>query len=493
MSNEPWEIPESWSWTRMGQVSVVIGGSTPSTADSANFENGTVPWITPADLSGYRDKFISTGKRSITERGLMSSGARMMPAGTVLFSSRAPIGYVAIAANALSTNQGFKSFVLDPALFPDYVYYYLQRGKELALELASGTTFAEISGKSAHEIPLPLPPLQEQHRIVAEIEKQFTRLDAAMAALERVRANIKRYRAATLAAACEGRLVPTEAELARAEEREYEDADRLLARLGARSNASQPVNTALRHPYELPIGWTWSTPLELCDGSRSITYGVIKLGDGIPGGVATLRSSDVRSLRLNLERVKTIDPAIAANYRRTFLRGGEVLITVRGTLGGVVVAPGSVAGFNVSREVAVLPARNASIAQTLATFIASPHLQRWIVANTKGITYRGLNIETLKVLPVPVPPLAEQHRIVGEVERRLSLADKLDAVASDALRRGAALRQSILKRAFAGELVPQDPNDAPASMLLERIRAERAARASNGARSKKLIRRKARA
>src|SRR5213593_4563319 len=107
-----WDIPTSWVWTCMRDVTDVIGGGTPRTSDSANFEGGDIPWITPADLSGYKSKFISRGARNITLKGLEESGARMMPSGTVLFSSRAPIGYVAIAAGPVSTNQGFKSFVL---------------------------------------------------------------------------------------------------------------------------------------------------------------------------------------------------------------------------------------------------------------------------------------------------------------------------------------------------------------------------------------------
>src|SRR5690606_35514368 len=117
--------------------------------DNANYDGGTIPWITPADLSGYTEKYIERGRRNITEKGLNGSSARLMPEGTVLFSSRAPIGYVAIARNPVSTNQGFKSFVPHDGVDPEYLYYYLKRAKELALKLASGTTFPEISGKNA--------------------------------------------------------------------------------------------------------------------------------------------------------------------------------------------------------------------------------------------------------------------------------------------------------------------------------------------------------
>ena len=227
----PWHIPPSWAWNTIGEVANVVGGSTPRTSEALYYDGGTIPWITPADLSNYKEKLISHGARDITLAGLNESGARLMPAGTVLFSSRAPIGYVAIASVPVSTNQGFKSFVLGGGLLPDYVYYYLKRAKELAVFLASGTTFKEISGKNAAKIPISIAPLPEQSRIVEAIETNLTKLDAVVAALERVQANLKRYRASVLKAAVGGRLVPTEAELARQEGRDYEPASVLLERI----------------------------------------------------------------------------------------------------------------------------------------------------------------------------------------------------------------------------------------------------------------------
>ena len=187
----PWEIPASWAWSQMGKIGGIVGGGTPKTTDPANFHDGNIPWITPADLSGYTGKFIGRGARNITEKGFKSSSTRFLPSGTVLFSSRAPIGYVAIASQPVTTNQGFKSFVLPKVIDSSYVYYYLLRSKELVEELGGGTTFKEISGARAARIPLVIAPLPEQHRIVAEIEKQLTRLDASVAALERVRANLE--------------------------------------------------------------------------------------------------------------------------------------------------------------------------------------------------------------------------------------------------------------------------------------------------------------
>ena len=190
-----WAIPDSWKWLEMADVATIVGGGTPKTFDPENFDGGEISWITPADLSAYTEKYIARGARNITEQGLKGSSARLLPINTVLFSSRAPIGYVAIASQPVTTNQGFKSFVLPKSIDPSFVYYYLKCAKEEIETLGGGTTFKEISGAVAAKIPLVLAPLAEQGRIVAEIETQFTRLDASVAALRRAQANLKRYRA----------------------------------------------------------------------------------------------------------------------------------------------------------------------------------------------------------------------------------------------------------------------------------------------------------
>lgn len=331
---------------------------------------------------------------------------------------------------------------------------------------ARGTAQRGIYLRTLADTPVQVAPLAEQKCIVAEIEKQFSRLDDAVANLKRVKADLKRYRAAVLKAAVEGRLVPTEAELARREGRTYETGKQLLARIlverraiwekgtpsGRKQKYVEPQPPDISNVPELPEGWKWATAEQLTDETRAITYGVIKLGPTVSGGVPVLRSSDVRHLALDLKNVKRISSGIAGQFKRTFLRGGEVLVTVRGTLGGVACVPNECSGFNISREVAMLALVDHTIAGVVAIFIGSAPLQRWLLLRTKGIAYTGINIETLKNFPIPVPPLAEQRRIVVEVERRLSMADEIETQVDAGLQRAGRLRQAILKRAFEGTL-----------------------------------------
>ncbi|WP_051397676.1 restriction endonuclease subunit S [Helicobacter macacae] len=147
-------LPTNWQVKTLGEIGEIVSGGTPTTSQADNF-GGDIAWITPADLSNYNDKFISQGKRNISEKGLKNSSARLVPKGTILFSSRAPIGYVAIASNSLCTNQGFKSLIPNENVFSEFVYYYLLNSKSLAESYASGTTFKEISAKSFSKLQNP--------------------------------------------------------------------------------------------------------------------------------------------------------------------------------------------------------------------------------------------------------------------------------------------------------------------------------------------------
>ena len=185
-------LPRSWKWVRLGTVGSIVGGGTPPSKDASCFTEGgmAIAWLTPADLGKYDSLTISHGIRDLTEEGLAKSSAEVMPAGSVLFTSRAPIGYTAIAANEISTSQGFKSIVPFIMELNRYIAIYFQAFAPWIDGKASGTTFKEVSGKIVANLPFPLPPLAEQHRIVAKVDelmKQCDELEMARAKRERRR------------------------------------------------------------------------------------------------------------------------------------------------------------------------------------------------------------------------------------------------------------------------------------------------------------------
>jgi len=157
-------VDSEWVNSTIGEIADVSGGGTPSTKDLSNF-GGDIPWITPKDLSGSPDRYVSQGARNLSKKGLDSSAARLLPAGTVLLSTRAPIGYVAIAASPVTTNQGFRNLVLKDGFSPEFYYYWLTNNVPELERHATGSTFKEISGTAVKQINIPVPPFSEQRAI----------------------------------------------------------------------------------------------------------------------------------------------------------------------------------------------------------------------------------------------------------------------------------------------------------------------------------------
>ena len=400
-------------------------------------------------------------------------------------------------------------FIVFPSqnfLYNAYLKYFLNqvRFASFATRLNAGDRpRVDFSHLSDH--PFPLPPLPEQHRIVAEIEKQFTRLDASVAALKRVRVNLKRYRASVLKAACEGKLVPTEAEIARSEGRDYEPADRLLERVLAERRArweshekrgrkyKEPVAPDTSGLPELPEGWVWAMVdallIEPLSNGRSVKTA--------SGGFPVLRLTALRQGQIDQSEFK--NGAWAAQEAERFLiregdffvsrgNGSIRLVGIGGLVGPVqtpVAYPDTLIRFRLHPEVAI-------------TFFA--HLwnssmireQSESMARTTAGIYK-VNQQDLSLCRIPLPPLSEQRRIVAEVERRLSVIQQAGAAVGVNLTRAERLRQSILKRAFEGKLVRQDSNDEPASALLKRIRVEREAAQADAERKRTRRRRTQRA
>jgi type I restriction enzyme S subunit len=382
---------------------------------------------------------------------------------------------------------------------PGWIFYRVRSNEFIAdvCEDLQGVVYPAIRPHDVRRHKLPVAPVSEQHRIVDAIESYLTRLDDAMATLERVQRNLKRYRASVLKAAVEGRLVTTEAELARAEGREYEPALVLLEHILAerrrrweeaelakmKAKGTVPKNDKWKAKYvepaapdtselpELPEGWCWASLPQLGELNRGKSkhrprndprllggqYPFIQTGDvRHSGGFITKHSSSYGEFGLAQSRLwpkGTLCITIAANIAET------------GILRFDACFPDSIVGF--------LPAEEPSLVRFIEMFLrtAKQGLEQYAPATAQ----KNINLEVLSIVAVPLPPLAEQSRIVSEIDRLFSVAlSGGDAVIHNA-KKVARLRQSILKWAFEGRLVDQDPTDEPADVLLERIRAERAA------------------
>lgn len=363
-------------------------------------------WLSIADLT--HGEVITDSKEYIT-----SDAAKLLkptPKGSLLLSFKLTLGRVAYAGRDLYTNEAIASLLsLSKSIRPQFLYYYFtyydwNKATE-GDEKIKGRTLNKTKLK---KLKIPIPPLPEQDEIVSALDK-------ACAAIDEARANI-------------------EQNITNAKELFQSKLNQMITRSGD--------------------GWRSSKVNELSDSDRGITYGVIKLGDHVPDGVPCLRTSNVKPLSIDTSGMKFIGPSLSNEYKRTVLRGGEVLVNVRGTLGGVVKVPTEMAGWNISREVAMVPCLGDKInPDYLAYSIASKRSQDWLSGVKKGAAYTGINLEDLRNLPVSYPAPDEQVLIVEMLDslnaRTRELISqyecKIDALAS--------LKRAILQKAFAGHLV----------------------------------------
>jgi len=345
---------------------------------------------------------------------------------------------------------------------PKYVGYWLRAyARQYFNDNAQQTVgMASINQIQLGAMPLPLPPLPEQQAIVAAIETQFTPLDAAVAALKRVQANLRRYRAAVLKAACEGQLVPTEADLAQAEGRGYEPAAALLARIlherRARWQADHP-GKKYKEPAgpdtsalpELPEGWCWATVEQVAEHRLGKMLDQVK-NKGTP--VPYLRNINVRwfSFDFNDLQVMRIQPN---EIEDVSVREGDLVVCEGGE-------PGRCAVWNRSDSTMVIQKALHRVrlhSDVMPWFLAiklradasSGSLERYFT----GSTIKHLTGESLRRYVLPLAPLAEQRCIIDEVQRHLSLIEGLEQETAASMTRAARLRQSILQRAFSGQLL----------------------------------------
>ena len=481
----PFALPTHWRWVKLGELGRVVGGGTPKSGDTSMWAVAGHSWLTPADLYGLKVKAIGRGRRDISIRGLNESSAQLLPTGTVLFSSRAPIGYVAIAANPLATNQGFKSCVLHISEVGDYLYWYLKHAARSIDAVASGTTFKEISGAQFARIWVPLPPLAEQHRIVARVEELMKLCDAleqsgrlaneqharlmttlfeALAASESAHALAENWRLVAehfdllldrpeaidtleqtiFELAVRGLLVPQDSR--------DETASESLAKIRAEKEltaGTRRIKCELPsldigetvQPFALPAGWAWARFPEVGEFGRGKSkhrprndprlfnpgiYPLIQTGEVARAGqfITEVHSyySDAGLAQSRLWPAGTLCITIAANIADSAILGFDACF------------PDSVVGF--------IPAKALGDARYFLIFMQTAR-QR-LVDFAPATAQKNINLDVLSNVLIPLPPVAEQVRVVARVEELLRLCADLRQRLTQALSIQSRLADTLL-------------------------------------------------
>ncbi len=387
----------SWSKAALGDVCEVVSGATPKTGE-ARFWGGTVLWTTPKDLSDLETPYLENPPRTITEDGLRSCAANVLPANSVLLSSRAPIGLVAINSKPMATNQGFKSFVPNrKRVDPQFLYFWLKSKTEYLQGLGNGATFKELSKAVIERIEIPLPPLDEQRRIAAILDK------ADMLRRKRKRA------------------------------------------LGLLDGLTQSIFLKMfgddqASPYEI---------MSLDEVTEKITDGAHFTPTYVDTGVPFLRVTDIQDEKINWNRIKYIPEA---EHRELILRCrpeiGDVLLSKNGTIGLSKYVDWN-EEFSIFVSLCLIkPIRSKLSGIYLTSYLKTPPAQRQLRQNSKTGTVTNLHLVDIRKILIPLPPMREQC----EWERTEAYLRLGAASHYRAFEESSALFSSLQHRAFGGQL-----------------------------------------
>lgn len=499
-------LPPGWTAAAIGDL---VAGSVEQSGPDGDAD------FLYVDIGGVdnQTKRITDPKRLPVATAPSRARQRLLPADVLVSMTRPNLNAVAILPQDMHGAIGSTGFhvLRTGSVFPAWLFYIVQSTGfvDAMSRLVQGALYPAVRPKDINSHVIPIAPLPEQRRIVAAIETYFSRLDAAVTALKRVQANLKRYRASVLKAACEGRLVPTEAALAHAEGRPYEPASQLLTRIlterRAKWEADQlakmhaagkpPRDDRWKTQYQTPAppktddlpaspeGWTWAAVEQAGEVRLGRQRSPAHRSERYP--CAYLRAANITWDGLDLRDVLEMEfrPHERETYR--LMPGDIVLSEASGSqdeAGKPAMWRGELAECCFQNT--VIRFRPATVASDYALTLFQHYARNHVFTSVaRGVGIHHIGAERFSGMPIPIPPLAEQHRIVVEVERLLSIADSLTQTMDASLQRAERLRQAILQRAFHGRLVSQDPNDEPASALLERIKAERTTGgpATNGA------------
>ena len=449
----------AWPSFPLGEVCRTTSGGTPS-RKRADYFLGDIPWVKSGELT---DGLVSEVSEFITEEAVSNSSAKLFPRGTLLIAMYgATVGKLGVLVNPAATNQAVCAIFLPPELDSKFLFWFLRFKRNYLIDQAVGGAQPNISQTILRELMVPVPPIDLQIETVAEIEKQFSRLDEAVANLQRVKANLKRYKASVLKAAVEGRLVETEASIAQREGRSYETGEQLLQRIleerraqwAGKGKYKEPELPVLDGLNSLPEGWVYATTEQMCE---QIASGSTPSPDAMFSGAGDVPFLKVYNLTFDGSLDFTLKPTYVADTTHQGLLArsrsipGDVLMNIVGPpLGKVSIVPSTFPEWNINQAIVTFRTLPGLVNRLLAHWLlAQPVLSRLERTAKATAGQHNLQVSTCRKLPIPIPPLAEQARIVAEVDRHLSIICEVEAEVDANLKRSQALRQVTLQRAFA--------------------------------------------
>ncbi len=458
-------LPHGWEWTKIENLYYVVGGGTPSTKKE-DYWKGDIPWISSADIYGVID---IRPRKKITQEAIDNSATNLVPAGSIVVVTRVGLGKVAKTTYPLCFSQDSQGLIAKKnSINIDYALYYLSTAVQSFKYQSRGTTISGVTKKQLKNVPFPLAPLPEQQRIVAKIEELFTQLDAAEAALKRAKANLKRYRQSVLQAAVTGELTR---EWREAHAGQLEPAAVLLERIRAERKArwaaelsargKDPLKEKYIEPQGpdvsalpgLPEGWVWTTVENV---SYLIQYGTSEKANQDNSGIPIIRMGNIQEGELDLHDLKYL-PDDTPSMDQLILDPGDVLFnrTNSAELVGktAVYQEGHPRATFASYLIRIKLFKQYS--PDLLSVVTNSYFGREYISSvvSQQVGQANVNGKKYSKMPIPLPSFEEQKEIIQGCSQIMSQIVQFDKSISINLERINHLRQSILQRAFSGQLV----------------------------------------
>lgn len=464
-------MPDSWVTAPLGELlSAIVGGGTPSKANPDYFQ-GSIPFMTVKDM---HERFIADTQDHITEQALESSASTLIPADTLVVASRMSLGKVARPQIPVAINQDLKALFLHEGVDKTYIEY-AWRAKESQIQaMGTGTTVKGIRLEDIRGLEIPVAPGAEQTRIADQLDKLLARIHSCNDRLDAIPALLKRFRQAVLDYAMTGRLT----EDWRAQSSQILDPSTVIA---ARLSVDEPHRKRSviefldnHHPRRaeklIPENWLVT---------HVGTIGIVSNGSTPSRSQDSFWNGDIPWVSSGEVANRTICRTKEKISQAGFLNS-SVRMLPKGTVLVAMIGEGKTRGQSALLGIEACINQNIAGVVPVSEVVQSKYLWFWFRRQYESTRTKGngsgpkaLNCERVRELEVYLPPLSEQAEIVRRVEALFKLADRIEARYTAARAQAQRLSPLLLAKAFRGELVPQDPNDEPASVLLERIAAER--------------------
>lgn len=473
-------LPKGWIWTKLGDISSLEAGN-PAPQGKEYFENGVFPFVRVQDMGRIGNNIYLHDTKDHLNNKAVQKNMKLFPSGAILFTKSGMsilLNQRAILARDMYVVSHI-GIAFPLGEIPSQLLYYWLKTIDFKT-MTHATTLPSLQLSKVNEMSFPLPPLPEENRIVTKIEELFTKLDAGVEALKKIKAELKRYRQSVLKSAFEGKLTE---EWRAIHKRELEPASVLLERikeerkkkLGKKYKELPPVD--IPDLPKLPVGWVWTKLGEvILEGQIGLVKSNHEQNKEKKGIIYIKMNNVTMDGKVLLDDFVYVDVS-EQDRQRYSIRVGDILFNTRNSIelvGKTGLVRGQVQGMVYNNNLMRIRTSNEiSPAFTVYQMCSMNFRSRMEIVKRATTNVAAIYAKDLILLPFIFPPFIEQEKVVQEIERRFSVADAIENTVEQSLKQADRLRQSILKRAFEGKLVPQDPNDELAEKLLERIKVEK--------------------